>query len=151
MRLILVIFALLFALCGCRGHREVQMETVTQIHDSIKLEDIKIEIQEIKGQINTDRDVEVRVDMLAAPDSDGVQKITQTKVIKVKEQKKVATVAEVKDTTAQHTTTTREVNGAERANSIESDRPPNKIACWSIVIFTTILTLLFAIYIQRKQ
>ena len=78
MRLIPLIFALLFALCGCRGQREVQMETVTQIHDSVKLEEIKIEIQEIKRQINTDRDVEVRVDVLAAPDSAGVQKITQT-------------------------------------------------------------------------
>ena len=127
------------------------METVTQIHDSIKLEEIKIELQEIKGQINTDRDVEVRVDVLAAPDSAGVQKITQTKVIKVKEKKKVETVAEVKDTTAQQTTTTREVNGAERANSIESDRPPNEKACWSIVIFTIIITLLFAINEYRRQ
>ena len=151
MRLIPLIFALLFALCGCRGQREVQMETVTQIHDSIKLEEIKIELQEIKGQINTDRDVEVRVDVLAAPDSAGVQKITQTKVIKVKEKKKVETVAEVKDTTAQQTTTTREVNGAERANSIESDRPPNEKAWWPIVLFTIIIALLLALYKYRKQ
>lgn len=149
MRLIPLIFALLFALCGCRGQREVQMETVTQIHDSVKLEEIKIELQEIKGQINTDRDVEVRVDVLAAPDSAGLQKITQTKVIKVKEQKKVATVAEVKDTTAQQTTTTREVNGAERANSIESDRPPNAQA-WLDFVFLALafaFALLFARYL----
>lgn len=151
MRLILVIFALLFALCGCRGQREVQMETVTQIHDSVKLEEIKIELQEIKGQINTDRDVEVRVDVLTAPDSAGVQKITQTKVIKVKEQKKVATVAEVKDTTAQQTTTTREVNGAERANSIESDRPPNAPAWLKYVFLALAFALLFALYKYRQQ
>lgn len=121
MRHILLLLTLL-ALCACRTQRDVVGESTETTTDSTHYHAITTGVQSLRGEELTERDVEVYIDILGAPDSTGVQPVVSSKVVRVKDKAKKLTAATMADTIATQAVVTNEVATVARA---EIRHPPN--------------------------
>ena len=114
---------LVFCLCGCRSQRHaVEDYTEMQQVDSIHYHAITTGMQSLRGEELTERDVEVYIDILGAPDSTGVQPIVSSKVVRMKDKAKRSAVSTMADTIATQAAATNEVATVART---ETRHPPN--------------------------
>lgn len=121
MRHILLLLSLL-ALCACRTQRDIVEESTETTTDSTRYHAITTGTQSLRGEELTERDVEVYIDILGAPDSTGVQPIVSSKVVRVKDKAKRSAVATMADTIDVQAARTKEVATVARS---ETRHPPN--------------------------
>lgn len=103
-----LIIAMLLALCSCRS----QEDTYTTVRDSAHYEELHTGFSELRGEVLTDKEVEIRIDNLSAPDSAGVQVITATRVVKVRSKARQQATATVVDTV------TSEISGQRNREAV---------------------------------
>lgn len=113
-----LIIAMLLAFCSCRS----QEDTYTTVRDSAHYEELYTGFSELRGRVLTDKDVEIRIDDLSAPDTAGVQVITATKVVKVKAKARQQATATVVDTIASETS---EQRSREAVEEVQARHPPD--------------------------
>ena len=137
-----LIIAMLLALCGCRS----QEDTYTTVRDSAHYEELYTGFSELRGRVLTDKDVEIRIDDLSAPDSAGVQVITATKVVKVKAREKQQAAATVVDTI---TSETYEQRNREAVVDVPAKHPPDADNRMFWLIAAMLAVFAFTIYKQK--
>ena len=138
-----LIITLLLALCGCRS----QKDTYTTVRDSTHYEELHTGFSELRGEVLTDKDVEIRIDDFSAPDSAGVQVITATKVVKVKAKARQQATATVVDTIASEISAHR---NREAVVDVPAKHPPdadNRIF-WLMAAMLAVFA--FTIYKQKS-
>lgn len=137
-----LIIAMLLALCGCRS----QEDTYTTVRDSAYYEELHAGFSELRGEVLTDKDVEIRIDDLSAPDSAGVQVITATKVVKVKAREKQQAAATVVDTI---TSETYEQRNREAVVDVPAKHPPDADNRMFWLIAAMLAVFAFTVYKQK--
>lgn len=96
MRHIILLLLAMATLSGCRSQRETISRTTST--DSVRMAEFITASRSMGGHRLTSDDVELRVDVLAPPDSLGVQAITATKVVHIKAKRAEQTASVVLDT-----------------------------------------------------
>ena len=112
----------MLALYACRTQRDVGVESTETTTDSTHYHAITTGVQSLHGEELTERDVEVYIDILGAPDSTGVQPVVSSKVVRVKDKAKKLTTATMADTIATQAAATKKVATVARS---ETRHPPN--------------------------
>lgn len=138
-----LIIAMLLALCGCRS----QEETYTAVRDTVYHYEFSTAVRELRGQVIIDKDVEIRIDELAPPDSLGVQAITATKVVKVKAKNKQQTVATMADTVKVEA---REQRSREAVEDVPAKHPPDADNRMLWLFVAIVAAFAFTLYKQRQ-
>lgn len=138
-----LIITLLLALCGCRS----QEDTYTVVRDSAHYEELHTGFSELRGEVLTDKDVEIRIDNLSAPDTAGVQVITATKVVKVKAKARQQATATVVDTI------TSEISGQrsrEAVVDVPTKHPPDADNRMFWLMAAMLAVFAFTVYKQKS-
>ena len=140
-----LIIAMLIALCSCRSHRVE--DTYTVVRDSAHYEELYTGFSELRGRVLTDKEVEIRIADLSAPDSTGVQVITATKVVKVKAREKQQAAATVVDTI---TSETYEQRNREAVVDVPVKHPPDADNRMFWLIAAMLAVFAFTVYKQKS-
>lgn len=148
MRHIVILMLAMATLCGCRSQRETISRTT--LADSVRLEELITSSRSMGGHRLTSDDVEMRVDVLAPPDSLGVQTITSTKVVRIKAKRAEQAASVVLDTVS----VVKE--GAHRqaitSEVVQQRKPPDEPSTTeAAVVYAAIVMMIIGLIYRRYE